>query len=115
MVLRMYIFLRTDLKYFGKGSLVAQACHAVSSTIQNYNSSDNVRDYLNDLPNMHKVVFKITKDDIKSIETSLDRFNINYSSWVEQPENVITCICTVPIDISNNLELRAFMNEFKLY
>lgn len=114
MTLKMFLFLRSDMK-FGKGALIAQACHAVSSVIYKYSNCEEMKEYLRDTNNMHKIVLKILKEDIQTIEEFLKNSNIKYYSWLEMPENEITCICTVPVDNSTNGIFKDFTANFKLY
>ncbi|KAI8853029.1 hypothetical protein BC829DRAFT_383559 [Chytridium lagenaria] len=49
------------------------------------------------LQTMHKVVFE-TKDEkgLEKIAASLQEAGIIHHKWVEQPENIPTCIATGP-------------------
>ncbi|KAI9298021.1 hypothetical protein K502DRAFT_322982 [Neoconidiobolus thromboides FSU 785] len=47
---------------------------------------------------MHKVVLQIKDESgLKKIEQNLQQLNLPYYTWLEQPENLFTCIATAPI------------------
>lgn len=56
-----YIFVRSDIKEFKKGSIAAQACHASVAAITKYKSNEYTMMYLEDIENMTKVILKVSK------------------------------------------------------
>ncbi|ESO09213.1 hypothetical protein HELRODRAFT_73817 [Helobdella robusta] len=95
-----YIVVRSDLRNSLKwpvGALIAQACHASTSVIKLFYEDLNTKNYLLDLNNMHKIVLEIqdqkTLEDLSSV---LTQNNIDHKLWVEQPENIPTCLALKP-------------------
>ena len=69
--------------------------------------------YLENLDSMHKVVLKAeSEDQLKELASQLDSGNIDHYCWMEQPENIISCIASAPNDKSL---LQPFFKPFKLY
>lgn len=111
-----YIFLRTDLKTFGRGSLVAQACHACVKAINVYKDHIDTINYLKAIENMHKVVLKIDSNNMQELKELLDKNHIQFVEWIEQPENIVTSISTRPIDVDClGLDIKKLFSNFKLY
>lgn len=91
-----YILVRTDLEWT-KGAMIAQACHASVASIAQTLHSSSTCDYLKDLANMHKIILKADgKEDLLKIQAKLDEANIEHHLWIEQPENVPTCLAVAP-------------------
>ncbi|XP_041968064.1 putative peptidyl-tRNA hydrolase PTRHD1 [Aricia agestis] len=111
-----YILLRSDLlKDLGWsiGALVAQACHASSAALHLFRDDENTKQYLNDLDNMHKVVLEIPDEEsLKKIAKKLEENSISHKLWIEQPENVATCVALKPYPKD---EVKKYVGKFKLY
>lgn len=91
-----YILVRTDLKW-NKGAIIAQACHASIASIVSTMDRESTKNYLDDLQNMHKIVLKAeTLDELKDCEQKLKDAQIAHHTWVEKPENIITCLAVSP-------------------
>lgn len=91
-----YIVVRTDLDW-PTGAMIAQACHASIASIARSFESADTKDYLKDLKNMHKVILRANKlDDLMQVESRLKETNIAHHLWVEQPENIPTCLACSP-------------------
>lgn len=91
-----YIVVRTDLNW-GQGATIAQACHASIAAIANTLGDKTTKEYLANLESMHKVVLKAVKlEDITKAEAKLKEANIAHHLWVEQPENVVSCLACSP-------------------
>lgn len=91
-----YIVVRTDLNW-STGAVIAQACHASVSAIARTITNPITTRYLEDLTNMHKVILKAEKlEDLQRIEEKLKEVNIDHHTWIERPENVITCLACSP-------------------
>lgn len=91
-----YILIRTDLGW-NSGAMIAQACHASIASISRTLDTPATRRYLEDLQNMHKVVLKADKlDDLIKTETKLKEANVPHHLWIEQPENLPTCLAASP-------------------
>lgn len=91
-----YIAIRSDLKW-PKGALIAQACHATLAAVHlNYQDSET-KDYLKNLDSMHKIcVGVLSQSDLVKLSETLAENDINHKLWIEQPENIPTCIATKP-------------------
>lgn len=69
--------------------------------------------YLDNLDSMHKVVLKAENEDqLKELTVNLKSSNIDHYCWIEQPENIISCIASAPNDKSI---LQPFFKPFKLF
>ena len=69
--------------------------------------------YLENLDSMHKVVLKAENEgQMKELASNLGTNNIDHYCWIEQPENVISCIASAPNDKSI---LQPFFKPFKLF
>lgn len=91
-----YILIRTDLNW-NSGAMIAQACHASVASISRTMDSYLTREYLHDLSNMHKVVLRADRlEDLIKTESKLKEANISHHLWIEQPENVPTCLAVSP-------------------
>ncbi|CAG4967128.1 unnamed protein product [Colias eurytheme] len=111
-----YILLRSDLlKDLGWsiGALVAQACHASSAVLHVYRDDENTINYLGDLDNMHKVVLEVPNEEsLKKIAEKLKENSIDHKLWIEQPENIPTCLALKPYPKE---EVKKYVGKFKLY
>ncbi|XP_053316584.1 putative peptidyl-tRNA hydrolase PTRHD1 [Spea bombifrons] len=95
-----YIVLRRDLQAalgWPLGALVAQASHAATAAIHLYYEHPQTQAYLQDLEHMHKVVLEVPDEvTLTSLAETLKKENIDHKAWVEQPENIPTCIALRP-------------------
>ncbi|KPJ07633.1 Putative peptidyl-tRNA hydrolase PTRHD1 [Papilio machaon] len=111
-----YILLRSDLlKDLGwsVGSLVAQACHASSAVLHLFKDDEYTVKYLNDLDNMHKVVLEVPNEEtLRKIAEKLKENSIDHKLWIEQPENIPTCLALKPYPKE---EIKKYVGKFKLY
>lgn len=53
-----YIVVRKDLAW-PAGALIAQACHASTAAVHRFYEHSDTKEYLGDLPNMHKIVLQV--------------------------------------------------------
>ncbi|XP_078712691.1 putative peptidyl-tRNA hydrolase PTRHD1 isoform X1 [Lampetra fluviatilis] len=109
------------------GALVAQACHACSAALHLYYAEADTQRYLGDLDTMHKVVLQygqITstaweafmqqaddKDALIQLSEKLTVENIQHKLWVEQPENIPTCLALRPYPKE---QVHHLLKKFKL-
>ena len=107
-----YIFLRSDLSRFSKGSLAAQACHASLKVCHTFRYTTDVQEYLY-CENMTTVILKIVYIDINYLKTILKNFD--YVEWIEKPENEITALALRPYRKEDISELIVKFKNFKLY
>ncbi|KAJ1762052.1 hypothetical protein IW142_003226 [Coemansia sp. RSA 564] len=97
----MFIVIRKDLAkvlQWPLGSVIAQGCHASVAVMQKYRDDERVKTYVDDINSMHKVVLE-TKNEASLLKMAenLKQNNIPYYLWTEQPENIPTCLATVPV------------------
>jgi peptidyl-tRNA hydrolase len=59
--LTMFVVVRKDLVKLGwpMGALMAQACHACTSSMWQFKDTDRMKEYASDLANMHKVTLEV--------------------------------------------------------
>ncbi|XP_072161568.1 putative peptidyl-tRNA hydrolase PTRHD1 isoform X2 [Bemisia tabaci] len=95
-----YVLVRGDLAKNLKwplGAVIAQACHACVAAIHLFQQDPHTQAYLNDLNNMHKAVLEVPNEDaLRKFEATFKEKNIDHKIWVEQPENIPTCIALKP-------------------
>ncbi|XP_026731842.1 putative peptidyl-tRNA hydrolase PTRHD1 [Trichoplusia ni] len=108
-----YILLRTDLlKELGWsiGSVVAQACHASTAVLHLYKDDEHTIQYLSDMDNMHKVVLEVPNEEsLKKVAEKLKENSISHKLWIEQPENIPTCLAMKPYPKD---EVKKFVGKF---
>ncbi|KAJ1334669.1 hypothetical protein BSLG_007824 [Batrachochytrium salamandrivorans] len=94
----MYVVLRKDLaKTWPSGSMVAQACHAVTKVLARHPNDPRVVEYLEGLDSMHKVVLGIKNmGQLEKLRLALQEAGFDHEEWVEQPEGIVTSIATLP-------------------
>jgi peptidyl-tRNA hydrolase len=98
--LLQYIVLRSDLGW-PLGSLVAQACHASVAAVWLSRDAPGTVAYCApaQLDSMHKVVLNIQGEEaLRALSDELRTAGVVHKLWVEQPENIITCLATAPGD-----------------
>lgn len=106
-----YIVIRKDLKW-PTGALIAQGCHACVSALWLSKDHPATIDYCKDMDNMHKITLEATSaETLTTISSSLTAAGIVHKLWIEQPENIPTCIATAPLQRSI---LKPFFNALKL-
>ncbi|KAJ8270651.1 hypothetical protein GJAV_G00117620 [Gymnothorax javanicus] len=95
-----YIVVRSDLVHtlaWPLGAVITQACHAATAVIHlNYDDPDT-QEYLSELDSMHKVVLEVPDlASLSSLAETLCEKGVSHKLWVEQPENVPTCLALKP-------------------
>lgn len=107
-----YILVRTDLKW-STGALIAQACHASVASITTTLNDVTTKKYLNDIDNMHKIILKADKlEDLTEAQEKLNKIQIPHRLWIEQPENIPTCLAVSPQPKSL---VQAIFKQLKLF
>ncbi|XP_074656329.1 putative peptidyl-tRNA hydrolase PTRHD1 [Tubulanus polymorphus] len=95
-----YVIVRSDLISVLKwptGAVIAQACHACSAVIHLFHDDPKTQEYLNDLDRMHKVILQVPDEEkLKNVAKNLTEGKIDHKLWIEQPENIATCLVTKP-------------------
>ncbi|KAF5912995.1 hypothetical protein HPG69_008946, partial [Diceros bicornis minor] len=100
-ILVQYLVLRKDLSQapfsWPAGALVAQACHAATAALHIHRDHPHTAAYLRELGRMRKVVLEAPDETtLKLLAETLQQKNIDYMLWLEQPENIATCIALRP-------------------
>lgn len=111
-----YIVVRGDLLkelQWPVGALIAQACHAVTATTHLYHDDEHTQAYLKDLDNMHKVVLEaVNEKSLMGLKDKLVENDVKHKLWIEQPENIPTCLVAKPYPKE---EVQKYFKKFKLF
>ncbi|XP_077238416.1 peptidyl-tRNA hydrolase II (PTH2) family protein [Tasmannia lanceolata] len=114
-VLVQYVVLRRDLiDYWPLGSIITQGCHASVAAIWMNRDDPHTSDYCSDrnLDSMHKVTLEVKGEpQILNLSQKLTSGGIAHKLWIEQPENIPTCLATKPYPKS---VVSAFFKKLKL-
>ncbi|KAJ8322024.1 hypothetical protein KUTeg_000495 [Tegillarca granosa] len=111
-----YIVVRKDLIQALKwptGALIAQACHACTAVVHQFYNDADTQSYLSDIDRMHKVILEAKDEDsLRKLSENLIAENIDHKLWIEQPENIPTCVAVKPYrkDLVQN-----YFKSFKLF
>ncbi|KAH1012949.1 putative peptidyl-tRNA hydrolase PTRHD1 [Dendroctonus ponderosae] len=115
-IIVQYVVIRGDLLKELKwpvGALIAQACHAVTAVTHMFYEDEQTKLYLQDLDNMHKIVLEAPDEQsIISLKNTLEEKGISHKTWIEQPENIATCIAVKPYPKE---EIQRYFKKFKLF
>ncbi|MEE6477150.1 hypothetical protein FKM82_011377 [Ascaphus truei] len=110
-----YVVLRGDLQAglgWPLGALVAQACHAATAAVHVHYEHPHTRAYLQGLDSMHKVVLQVPNEvTLTNLAETLKQANIDHKVWIEQPENIATCIALRPYPKE---EVHQYLKKYKL-
>ncbi|XP_034555454.1 putative peptidyl-tRNA hydrolase PTRHD1 [Notolabrus celidotus] len=111
-----YVVVRSDLVHklsWPLGAVITQACHAATAAIHlNYGDPDTQR-YLEDLDSMHKVVLGAPDEAaLSSLSENLTQAGVAHKLWIEQPENIPTCLALKPCLKET---VQPLMRKFKLF
>lgn len=111
-----YIVLRKDLLtelQWPFGAVVAQACHAVTAVTHLFQNDPDTQKYLEDLDKMHKVVLEAKHEqELTELKDKLVENNIKHKLWIEQPENIPTCLVCKPYP---KTEIQNYFKKLKLF
>ncbi|CAN4105253.1 unnamed protein product [Withania somnifera] len=95
-----YVVLRKDLiDTWPLGSVVTQGCHAAVAAIWSHKDDDVTLQYCSpsNLDSMHKVALEVKGEaQILNLAEKLKAGGIAHKLWIEQPENIPTCLATKP-------------------
>uniref|UniRef100_A0A915IHP7 peptidyl-tRNA hydrolase n=1 Tax=Romanomermis culicivorax TaxID=13658 RepID=A0A915IHP7_ROMCU len=115
-VLVMYVVLRRDLLTELKwpiGALVAQACHASTAVLWTHKDDSSTVDYMANMGSMRKVLLEVKNEqELKSISDTLISQKIDHNLWIEQPENIATCIALKPYPRN---DVQPFLKHLSLF
>ncbi|KAA8521411.1 hypothetical protein F0562_012097 [Nyssa sinensis] len=114
-VLVQYVVLRRDLiDSWPLGSVVTQGCHASVAAIWSHKDDPNTLSYCSptNLDFMHKVTLEVKGEpQILNLSEKLMAGDIAHKLWIEQPENIPTCLATKPYPKSM---VSSFFKKLKL-
>ncbi|MQL92960.1 hypothetical protein Taro_025594 [Colocasia esculenta] len=114
-VLVQYVVLRRDLiDSWPLGSVVTQGCHAAVAAVWAHREHPHTASYCSDsnIDSMHKVTLEVKGEaQIRNLSEKLCAGGIAHKLWIEQPENIPTCIATRPYPKS---EVASFFKKLKL-
>ncbi|XP_005079157.3 LOW QUALITY PROTEIN: putative peptidyl-tRNA hydrolase PTRHD1 [Mesocricetus auratus] len=116
-ILVQYLVLRKDLAQapfsWPAGALVAQACHAATAALHLHRDHPHTVAYLQDLGRMRKVVLEAADETtLKGLAETLQQKDIDHMLWLEQPENIATCIALRPYPKE---EVSQYLKKFRLF
>ncbi|XP_054424966.1 putative peptidyl-tRNA hydrolase PTRHD1 [Pteronotus mesoamericanus] len=116
-ILVQYLVLRKDLSQapfsWPTGALVAQACHAATAALHIHRDHPNTVAYLRELGRMRKVVLEAPDETtLKELAETLQQKNIDHMLWLEQPEDIATCIALRPYPKE---EVNQYLKKFRLF
>nr|GLL21439.1 putative peptidyl-tRNA hydrolase PTRHD1 [Ipomoea trifida] len=99
-VVVQYVVLRRDLiDTWPLGSIVTQGCHAAVAAIWSNKEDPVTLQYCApaNLDSMHKVTLEVKGEaQILNLSGKLKEGGIAHKLWIEQPENIPTCLATKP-------------------
>uniref|UniRef100_A0A5B7CBW3 peptidyl-tRNA hydrolase n=1 Tax=Davidia involucrata TaxID=16924 RepID=A0A5B7CBW3_DAVIN len=114
-VLVQYVVLRRDLiATWPLGSVVTQGCHASVAAIWSHKDDPHTLGYCSptNLDSMHKVTLEVKGEpQILNLSEKLTAGDIAHKLWIEQPENIPTCLATKPYPKSM---VSSFFKKLKL-
>ncbi|CAH6786874.1 putative peptidyl-tRNA hydrolase PTRHD1 [Phodopus roborovskii] len=116
-ILVQYLVLRKDLSQapfsWPTGALVAQACHAATAALHIHRDHPHTVAYLRELGRMRKVVLEAADETtLKELAEALQQKEIDHMLWLEQPENIATCIALRPYPKE---EVSQYLKKFRLF
>ncbi|KAF3447655.1 hypothetical protein FNV43_RR12842 [Rhamnella rubrinervis] len=99
-VLIQYVVLRRDLiDSWPLGSVVTQGCHASVSAIWSHREDPDTTQYCSPekIDSMRKVTLEVKGEpQILNLSEKLTTGGVAHKLWIEQPENIPTCLATKP-------------------
>ncbi|CAL5069819.1 unnamed protein product [Urochloa decumbens] len=114
-VLVQYVVLRRDLAdAWPMGSVVTQGCHAAVAAVWEHRDHPDTAAYCgpDNLDKMHKVTLEVKGEtQLKNLAEKLQAVGVRHKVWIEQPENIPTCIATAPCPKS---QVSSFFKKLKL-
>ena len=69
--------------------------------------------YLSNVDKMHKVVLEANDEkSLRTLSETLTSENIAHKLWIEQPEDIPTCVAVKPY---NKEDIQKYFKQFKLF
>uniref|UniRef100_A0A3Q2VLW4 peptidyl-tRNA hydrolase n=1 Tax=Haplochromis burtoni TaxID=8153 RepID=A0A3Q2VLW4_HAPBU len=111
-----YVVVRSDLVHklsWPLGAVITQACHAATAAIHLHYGDPDTQCYLSELDSMHKVVLGAPDEAaLSGLSESLTQAGVSHKLWIEQPENIPTCLALKPYPKET---VQPLMRKFKLF
>ncbi|CAI5684335.1 putative peptidyl-tRNA hydrolase PTRHD1 [Oreochromis niloticus] len=111
-----YVVVRSDLVHklsWPLGAVITQACHAATAAIHLHYGDPDTQRYLSELDSMHKVVLGAPDEAaLSGLSESLKQAGVSHKLWIEQPENIPTCLALKPYPKET---VQPLMRKFKLF
>ncbi|CAN9507508.1 unnamed protein product [Ophioblennius macclurei] len=111
-----YVVVRSDLVHalsWPLGAVITQACHAATAAIHLHYGLTDTQRYLEELDSMHKVVLAAPDEGaLSSLSDCLTEAGVAHKLWVEQPENIPTCLALRPYPKD---AVQPLLRKFKLF
>ncbi|XP_013886724.1 putative peptidyl-tRNA hydrolase PTRHD1 [Austrofundulus limnaeus] len=111
-----YIVVRSDLVHelsWPLGAVITQACHAATAAVHLHYGDPDTQRYLSELDSMHKVVLAAPDEAaLSGLSERLSQAGVAHKVWVEQPENIPTCLALKPC---SKHTVRPLLSNFKLF
>ncbi|KAF8511541.1 peptidyl-tRNA hydrolase II [Gautieria morchelliformis] len=96
--LTMQIVVRKDLLHaegWGVGPLLAQTAHVATAVLHEFRALEETKNYVADLKTMRKTANDSSLNKLAALLSAAEP-PIPYYLWVEQPENMPTCLALAP-------------------
>ncbi|XP_076296917.1 putative peptidyl-tRNA hydrolase PTRHD1 [Lasioglossum baleicum] len=110
-----YVLVRGDLLKTLKwpiGAVIAQACHACTAVTHLFYNDSHMQDYLSDIDNMHKIILEVPDEtSLNTLCAQLKDNDIQHKLWIEQPENIPTCLAVKPYPKN---KVQSYFKKYKL-
>lgn len=111
-----YVVVRSDLIHklsWPLGAVITQACHAATAAIHLHYGDPETQQYLSELDSMHKVVLGAPDEAaLSSLSENLTQAGVAHKLWIEQPENIPTCLALKPCQKET---VQPLLRKFKLF
>ncbi|KAF3703038.1 putative peptidyl-tRNA hydrolase PTRHD1 [Channa argus] len=111
-----YVVVRSDLVHklsWPLGAVITQACHAATAAIHLHYSDADTQRYLAELDSMHKVVLGAPDEAaLSTLSENLTLAGVSHKLWIEQPENIPTCLALKPYPKET---VQPLLRKFKLF
>ncbi|XP_029983647.1 putative peptidyl-tRNA hydrolase PTRHD1 [Sphaeramia orbicularis] len=111
-----YVVVRSDLVHslsWPLGAVITQACHAATAAVHVHYADPDTQRYLSDLDCMHKVVLGAPDEAaLSGLSQTLTQAGVAHKLWIEQPENIPTCLALKPYPKD---AVQPLLRKFKLF